>query len=186
MYICTHICSHMRLFLPHVLYTVWWLSKSYALTIVKNSLLKKKKGKKQKGKAQQRRLGTNVRVCGFPARLLARGRFASGGSCDRPTRSRFSVVFFGPRANVELITKFHVALHASHVALPMITSQISPCTNVTLTSDFDIGLDHPVHGGYGWGSPTPRRRSNCQTKKLKSGYGARHQDELADRPSVAM
>jgi hypothetical protein len=42
---------------------------------------------------------------------------------------------------------------------------------VTLTSDFDIGLDHPVHGGYGWGSPTPRRRSNCQTKKVKSGYG---------------
>jgi hypothetical protein len=42
---------------------------------------------------------------------------------------------------------------------------------VTLTSNFDIGLDHPVHGRYGWGSPTPRRRSNCQTKKLKFGYG---------------
>jgi hypothetical protein len=40
---------------------------------------------------------------------------------------------------------------------------------VTLTSDFDIGLDHSVHGGYGWRSPTPRIRSNCQTKKLKSG-----------------
>jgi hypothetical protein len=37
--------------------------------------------------------------------------------------------------------------------------------------DFGFGLDHPVHGGYGRGSPTPRRRSNCQTKKLKSGYG---------------
>jgi hypothetical protein len=36
-----------------------------------------------------------------------------------------------------------------------------------LTFHFDFGLDHPVHGGYGWGSPTPRRRSNCQTKKLK-------------------
>jgi hypothetical protein len=40
-------------------------------------------------------------------------------------------------------------------------------------------LDHPVHGGYGWGSPTPRRQSNCQTKKIRSGV--RHQDELTDR-----
>jgi hypothetical protein len=40
-----------------------------------------------------------------------------------------------------------------------------------LTLDFNFGLDHPVHGGYGWGSPTPWSRSNCQTKKLKSGYG---------------
>jgi hypothetical protein len=51
---------------------------------------------------------------------------------------------------------------------------------VTLTFNFDFGLDLPVQGGYGWGSPTPRRRSNCQTKTLKSGV--RHQDELADRP----
>jgi hypothetical protein len=29
---------------------------------------------------------------------------------------------------------------------------------VTLTFDVDFGLDQPVHGGYGWGSPTPRRR----------------------------
>jgi hypothetical protein len=27
------------------------------------------------------------------------------------------VVFLGPRANVELVPKFHVALHASHAAL---------------------------------------------------------------------
>jgi hypothetical protein len=35
---------------------------------------------------------------------------ASGRSCDRPTRSRFSVVFLGPRANAEFVPKFHVAL----------------------------------------------------------------------------
>jgi hypothetical protein len=52
----------------------------------------------------------------------------------------------------------------------MVTLTISPCTNVTLTVHFHFVLDRPVHGGYGWGSPTPRRRSNCQTKKLKSGY----------------
>jgi hypothetical protein len=37
----------------------------------------------------------------------------------------------------------------------MVTLEMSPCTNVTLTFNFDNGLDHLVHGGYGWGSPTP-------------------------------
>jgi hypothetical protein len=92
-------------------------------------------------------IGTNVRVCGFNARLLARSQFASGRSCDRPTRSRFSVAFLGPRANAVLVTKFHVALHASDSALRMATLKILPYTNVILT--FDFGLDHPVHGGYG-------------------------------------
>jgi hypothetical protein len=32
---------------------------------------------------------------------------------------------------------------------PVVTFQISPYTNVTLTFDLDFGLDHPVHGGYG-------------------------------------
>jgi hypothetical protein len=57
----------------------------------------------------------------------------------------------------------------SHAALPMVTWNISPYTNVILT--FDFGLDHPVHGGYGRGGPTPWRRSNFQTKKLKSDHG---------------
>jgi hypothetical protein len=55
---------------------------------------------------------------------LARSQFASGRSYDRPTRSRFSVVFLGPRANAELVPKFHVALYASHAALSMVTSKI--------------------------------------------------------------
>jgi hypothetical protein len=33
------------------------------------------------------------------------------------------VVFLGPRANAELVLKFHVALHASHAALPVVTFQ---------------------------------------------------------------
>jgi hypothetical protein len=51
----------------------------------------------------------------------------------------------------ELVPKLHVALHASHAALPMVrvTLNISPYTNVTLTFDFDFGLDHSIHGGYG-------------------------------------
>jgi hypothetical protein len=61
----------------------------------------------------------------------------------------FSVVFLGPRTNAELVPKFHVALHASHAALPMVTLKISLCTDVTLIFDFDFGLDHPVHGGNG-------------------------------------
>jgi hypothetical protein len=87
--------------------------------------------------------------------LPARSQFASGRSCDRPTRSRFSVVFLGSRANAELVPKFHIAIHVSHAALPLVTLKISPYTNVTLTFDFGFG----------------RRRSNCQTKKLKSGWG---------------
>jgi hypothetical protein len=43
-----------------------------------------------------------------------------------PTRSRFSVVFLGPRTNVEFVRKFHVALRASHAALPMAILKISP------------------------------------------------------------
>jgi hypothetical protein len=75
-----------------------------------------KKGKK-KEKEKKAQIGTLV----FNAGLLARSQFASRRSCDRPTRARFSVVFLGPRANVELVPKFHVALHASHAALPMVT-----------------------------------------------------------------
>jgi hypothetical protein len=33
------------------------------------------------------------------------------------------LVFIGPRANDELVHKFHVAVHASHVALAMVTSK---------------------------------------------------------------
>jgi hypothetical protein len=58
--------------------------------------------------------------------MLARSQFASGRSCDRPTRLRFSVVFLGPRANAESVPKLHVALHASHAALPMVTLKFRP------------------------------------------------------------
>jgi hypothetical protein len=69
-------------------------------------------------------IGTNVRARGVKAGLLVRSQFASGRSCDRPTRLRFSVVFLGPRANAELVPKFHVALHASHAALLMVTLKL--------------------------------------------------------------
>jgi hypothetical protein len=35
------------------------------------------------------------------------------------------------RSNAELVPKFHVALHASHAALPMVILEISHCTNMT-------------------------------------------------------
>jgi hypothetical protein len=35
-----------------------------------------------------------------------------------------------------------------------------------LTFVFDVGLDHPVHGVYGWGSPTPRRKK-LSNKEIK-------------------
>jgi hypothetical protein len=42
------------------------------------------------------------------------------------------VVFLDPRANAELVLKFHVALHASHAAFPMVALKILLCTSVTL------------------------------------------------------
>jgi hypothetical protein len=81
---------------------------------------------KQKKRKTTAQTGANVRARGFNAGLLARSQFASGRSCNRPTRSTFSVVFFGLRANAELVPKFHIALHASHAALPMVTLKILP------------------------------------------------------------
>jgi hypothetical protein len=47
---------------------------------------------------------------------------------------------------------------------------MSHYTNVTLTFDFDFGLVHPVHGRYGWGRPTWRRKkATVKQRKLKSG-----------------
>jgi hypothetical protein len=71
-------------------------------------------------------IGTDVRAHIFNAGLLARNHFASGRSFDRPNRSRLSVAFLGPRANAELVLKFHIVLHASHGALPTITLRASP------------------------------------------------------------
>jgi hypothetical protein len=47
--------------------------------IVKEKLVKKKT------KNTTAQIGTNIRVRGFNAGFLARSRFASGRSCDRPT-----------------------------------------------------------------------------------------------------
>jgi hypothetical protein len=112
----------MRLILPHLLYTVWCLFKSYApKNNCKKETLYGRKLKRKKGKKAAARIGNNVRARVFNAGLLARSQFTYGRSCDRPTRSRFSVVFLGSRANAEFVPKFHVALHASYAALPMVS-----------------------------------------------------------------
>jgi hypothetical protein len=85
--------------------------------------------KKRKKRRKRAHMGISARARVFYAGLLAKSQFASGRSCDRPTRSRFSLVFFGPRANAEMVPKFHVALHALHAALPKVTPKVSPlCT----------------------------------------------------------
>jgi hypothetical protein len=48
----------------------------YIQIIVKNNLLRKRNGGKMKERKTQHRLGTNVKVRGFNARLLARSQFA--------------------------------------------------------------------------------------------------------------
>jgi hypothetical protein len=125
------------------------------ITIIIKKLVKKKERKKKEKETKEKHNRTNVWALGFGAGLLTRRRFASGRSCDRPTRLRFSVVFRGPRANAELVPKFHVALHASYAVLPMVTVEISPYTHVPLTS--------------GWITlfMGEKKESKCQTKKLK-------------------
>jgi hypothetical protein len=54
---------------------------------------------------------------------------------EDPTRSRFSVVFLGPRTNAELVPKFHNALHAFHTALPILTSERQTDRQQTDTHD---------------------------------------------------
>jgi hypothetical protein len=97
-YVIKHICAYMHLFLPQVLYTIWCLSKLYTDTIfVKTTCKCFQRKKKKKGEEEKKaQIGTSVRALVFNAGLLARSQFASGRSCDRPTRSRFSVVFLVP------------------------------------------------------------------------------------------
>jgi hypothetical protein len=116
----------MRSFLPQVLYTVWCLFKLYAQeNICKKQLV----GEKNRKKATAQ-IGTNARDRVFNTGRMARNQFASGRSCNRPTQTRFSVFFLGPRANAKLVPKFHVALHASHAAVQTVILKISPYTNV--------------------------------------------------------
>jgi hypothetical protein len=58
------------------------------------------------------------------------------------------VVFLGPRENAELVPKFHVALHASNAAFPVVTLKISPYTNMTLI----LGWTTLFMGGIGKGA----------------------------------
>jgi hypothetical protein len=68
--------------------------------------------------------GTDARVRMFSAGLLTRSQFCIR-KVLRPANSiKVFRVFLGPRANAELVPKFHVALHASHAALPMVISKI--------------------------------------------------------------
>jgi hypothetical protein len=117
MYICMHICSYMRSFLPQVLYMVSVLSKLYAH---KNICIRK-----------VLRPANLIKVFhGFPW---------SQNKC-------------------ELVPKFHVALHASHAALPMVTLKILPYINMAF--DFLLWAGPPCSWGIwvresgppGWGS----------------------------------
>jgi hypothetical protein len=87
----------------------------------------------------------------------------------RPTRSRFSVVFLGPRANAVSVPKFHIALHASHAALQMVTLKISPYTNIILTFDW-ITL---FIGDMGEGSLQREERKYLSNKEIKIWSGTK-------------
>jgi hypothetical protein len=72
---------------------------------------------------------TSVKVRVSNAGLLAGSQFAFGRSCDRP----LGLVSLGPGANVELVPKFHIDLHTSHAALPVVASKFrSDAVNILL------------------------------------------------------
>jgi hypothetical protein len=75
-------------------------------------------------------VGTAARFVDLYAEKLARSRFTTGMACDRPFRSRFSIFFLDPVANVELLRRLCFALHAYHVALPTSTSEFRPKCNL--------------------------------------------------------
>jgi hypothetical protein len=100
---------------------------------------KERKEEKEKEKATAQ-IGTNVRARIFKKSVCIR-------KVLRPANS--IKVFRGPRANAELVHKFHVALHAWHAVFPRFTLKISPYTSVTLIFDFNFVLDHFVQRGYG-------------------------------------
>jgi hypothetical protein len=112
-YICTH--SFHKCYTRFGAYPNYIHIKMFIKTTCKCFQRKRKRRKKTA------EIGTNVRARIFNAGLLARSQFASWRSCNRPTLSRFSLVFLGPRANAKLVPKFHVALHASHAAITMVT-----------------------------------------------------------------
>jgi hypothetical protein len=81
-----------------------------------------------------------------------------------------------------LVPKVHVALHASHVALPMVTLKISHCINVT-SKYGDLALqvggvsDETVKCGLS--SAGLRPKSDCSGKVQKQLYS-----NLQTRPLV--
>jgi hypothetical protein len=58
--------------------------------------------------------------------------------CDQLTRSTFFMIFLGPRVNAELVSRFHVALLASHAGLSIVTSKFR--SNVALPTLDQISL----------------------------------------------
>ena len=64
--------------------------------------------------------------------------------CDRPTRTRFPWFFFVPRANIELVSKQHVALHAATANIELVSkphaSLHAATANIELVSKPHVAL----------------------------------------------
>jgi hypothetical protein len=67
---------------------------------------------------------------------VARTHYACGRSCDRPNQSRFSVGFFGSRANDRPLPKFHVFAARFSCSAPSSNFKISAQTKPTSDQTF--------------------------------------------------
>jgi hypothetical protein len=119
-----------RLVLPrNILYIVWCFSKIYA----HKNICKSKFEVSFSNKATVQ-IRTNVTARIFNDGRLARNHFSSRKSCDKPVGSRYSVVFFGLRANAKLVHKLHIAFHAPHIAFPIALLEFRPNRAIQLSN----------------------------------------------------
>jgi hypothetical protein len=79
-----------------------------------------------------------------------------------------------------LVPKFHVALHASHAALPMVMLEISYCISVTSKcGDLALQVEVPQNSRPYLSSAGLRPKSDCSGKAQKQLYS-----NLQTRPLV--
>jgi hypothetical protein len=86
-------------------------------------------------------------------------------------------VFLVPRANAELVHKLHVALHASHAALPMVTAKFRPTAalpmldqNVTIMQPFQRAKSFTLSQTYLYQKDERALPGKLQNRRKKSGF----------------
>jgi hypothetical protein len=92
-------------------------------------LKNKRKSKQNKRKTQQHRWALLLELADLNQDCLLEVNLHPEGHVIGQLDQGFPWISLVPE-HAEFVSKFHVALHASHVALPMLTLKITPYSNV--------------------------------------------------------